>query len=69
MSRRRAKRELSIDDFRSAMAGRTWQQHRAERLVDESPMAYKDIATVMADQADLVRIDHVLRAVMNYKGC
>ena len=69
MSRRRAKRDVSIDDFREAMAGRTWQAGRAERLVDESPMAYKDIATVMADQADLVRIDHVLRAVMNYKGC
>ena len=68
MSRRRAKRELSIGDFRDAMAGRTWQHDRAERLVDESPMAYKDIATVMADQADLVRIDHVLQAVMNYKG-
>ncbi len=69
MSRKRAKRDLSIDDFREAMAGRTWQHGRAERLVDESPMAYKDIATVMADQADLVRIDHVLGAIMNYKGC
>ena len=69
MSRKRAKRDLSIDDFREAMAGRTWQNDRAERLVDESPMAYKDIAAVMADQADLVRIDHVLTAVMNYKGC
>ncbi len=69
MSRKQARRDLSIDDFRSAMVGRTWQADRAERLVDESPMAYKDIATVMADQADLVRIDHVLRAVMNYKGC
>ena len=69
MSRKRAKRELSIDDFRSSMSGRAWQRDRAERLVDESPMAYKDIAAVMADQSDLVRVDHVLRAVMNYKGC
>ncbi|MYB25878.1 MAG: RtcB family protein [Acidimicrobiia bacterium] len=69
MSRKQAKRDLSIDDFRDAMAGRTWQADRAERLVDESPLAYKDIATVMTDQADLVRIDHILRAVMNYKGC
>lgn len=69
MSRKQAKRELSVGDFRSSMAGRTWQRNRAERLVDESPMAYKDIATVMADQADLVQVDHVLGAVMNYKGC
>ena len=69
MSRKQAKRELSIDDFRSSMSGRAWQADRAGRLLDESPMAYKDIAGVMADQADLVRVDHVLRAVMNYKGC
>ena len=69
MSRSRAKRELSVDDFRSAMGGRTWQDDKAERLIDESPMSYKNIATVMADQADLVAVDDVLRAVMNYKGC
>ena len=69
MSRKRAKRELSVDDLHFSMSGRAWQRDRAERLVDESPMAYKDIAGVMADQADLVRIDHVLSAVMNYKGC
>lgn len=69
MSRSRAKRELSVDEFRSAMGGRAWQASKADRLVDESPMAYKDIVSVMADQADLVSVDHVLDAVLNYKGC
>ena len=30
--------------------------------------AYKDIDQVMADQADLVEVQHTLRQVFNYKG-
>ena len=32
------------------------------------PSAYKDIDTVMANQADLATIDHTLHQVLNYKG-
>ena len=38
------------------------------RIVDEIPDAYKDIDRVMADQADLVRVQHTLRQVLNLKG-
>jgi RNA-splicing ligase RtcB len=31
-------------------------------------MAYKDIDQVMDDQADLVRVEHRLDAIVNYKG-
>jgi tRNA-splicing ligase RtcB len=31
-------------------------------------MSYKDIDQVMADQADLVKIEHTLRQILNYKG-
>lgn len=41
---------------------------KAGELVDEAPSAYKDIDQVMADQADLVRVIHKLRSVVNYKG-
>jgi len=37
-------------------------------LLDEHPQAYKDIDQVMADQADLVEVQHTLRQVFNYKG-
>jgi RNA-splicing ligase RtcB len=68
MSRGRARREVTLEAFEQAMAGRTWQRASAEQLVDESPQAYKDIDQVMADQADLVEIVHQLEGVLSYKG-
>jgi tRNA-splicing ligase RtcB len=50
------------------MAGKTWLSSKAEHLVDEHPLAYKDVEAVMAAQADLVRVDHRLVQVLNYKG-
>jgi tRNA-splicing ligase RtcB len=38
------------------------------RNADEAPAAYKDIRTVMARQADLVDIVHVLRPIITVKG-
>ena len=50
------------------MQGKTWLKGRAAALVDEIPMAYKDIDAVMADQADRVEVLHTLHLVLNYKG-
>lgn len=66
--RKAAKRTFTVEQFESAMEGRMWQKRKASELLDESPMAYKDIASVMADQADLVEIEHTLDAIVNYKG-
>ncbi|MDA0636762.1 RtcB family protein [Nonomuraea sp. MCN248] len=68
MSRTKAKRELSATSLRAAMSGRTWNADRAAALVDEHPEAYKPIDRVMADQEDLVTVQHTLRQVFNYKG-
>lgn len=68
MSRGAAKRSLSAASLIEVMAGRTWNADRAEALLDEHPSAYKDIDRVMADQADLVSVQHTLRQVFNYKG-
>ncbi len=66
--RRAAKRTFTVDEFETAMKGRMWQRSKSKELLDESPMAYKDIDQVMADQADLVAIEHRLDAIVNYKG-
>jgi len=66
--RKEAQRRFTTTQLKAAMRGRTWQVDKAKELIDESPMAYKDIDQVMRDQADLVRVDHVLHAVLNYKG-
>lgn len=68
MSRGQAKRELDLDGLRTAMAGKTWNETQAEALLDEDPRSYKDIDQVMADQQDLVTIDHTLHQILNYKG-
>lgn len=68
MSRGEARRRLTASDLRRRMEGRAWLAGRAADLVDEHPDAYKDIHSVMRDQADLVRVRHTLRQVLNYKG-
>jgi tRNA-splicing ligase RtcB len=68
MSRTQARNELSPESLAEAMGTRTWNADRAASLVDEHPAAYKDVDQVMADQQDLVTVEHVLRQVFNYKG-
>jgi tRNA-splicing ligase RtcB len=68
MSRSRARKELTTASLREQMGDRTWNADKAEALLDEHPLSYKDIDQVMADQADLVRIEHTLHQVLNYKG-
>ena len=67
-SRSQAKKLFSGDDLAAQMAGKVWLADRADALVDEIPSAYKDIDRVMADQADLVEVQHTLHQVLNYKG-
>ena len=45
-----------------------WNAARTQGVIDETPMAYKDIDAVMAAQADLVEIVHTLRQVVCVKG-
>jgi RNA-splicing ligase RtcB len=68
MSRRQARKTLSVEDFAPAMGDAAWQYEFAEQLLDEHPSAYKPIEVVMRDQADLVEVVHELHALANYKG-
>ncbi|WP_419919922.1 RtcB family protein [Candidatus Poriferisocius sp.] len=69
MSRSQARKTLSVADLERSMRGRAWRSDRAHDLLDEAPASYKPIAQVVADQDDLVSVDHKLKAVLNYKGC
>lgn len=69
MSRNKARAELDLDGLRAQMAGKTWDEDKAAKLIDEDPRSYKDVAQVMEDQKDLVTIEHTLTQVLNYKGC
>jgi tRNA-splicing ligase RtcB len=66
MSRNEAKRRFSLADHIEATAG--VECRKDADVIDETPMAYKDIDAVMAAQADLVDIVHTLRQVVCVKG-
>ncbi len=65
-SRNEAKRRFTMADYDKAMAG--IECRRSEQLIDELPGAYKDIDQVMEYSKDLVRVDHVLKQILNVKG-
>jgi tRNA-splicing ligase RtcB len=68
MSHNRARREITPESLWEPIGSRAWLNRQASELVDEAPLSYKDIEAVMADQADLVKVVHKLRSVLNYKG-
>jgi tRNA-splicing ligase RtcB len=68
-SRSKARKLFTAADMAEQMAGtKSWQRDQAEDLLDEIPAAYKDVDQVMADQRDLVEVEHTLRQVLNFKG-
>ncbi len=66
MSRGEAKRQYTLEDVAAQTAGVECRKDAG--VIDEIPAAYKDIDAVMAAQADLVEIKHVLKQVLCVKG-
>ncbi|MEO8154786.1 MAG: RtcB family protein [Rhizobacter sp.] len=66
MSRGEAKRRFTLADHRAATEG--VECRKDKDVIDEIPMAYKDIDAVMAAQSDLVDIVHTLKQVVCVKG-
>ena len=66
LSRNRARKSFTMDDFDRDMAG--IEVNRSEAFLDELPGAYKDIDLVMEQSADLVEILHTFRQIVNVKG-
>ncbi|MBI1250437.1 MAG: RtcB family protein [Alphaproteobacteria bacterium] len=66
MSRTAAKQRFTLADHKAATAHVECRKDAG--VLDETPMAYKDIDAVMAAQSDLVEIVHTLRQVVCVKG-
>ncbi len=66
MSRGEAKRRFTLADHRAATEG--VECRKDKDVIDETPMAYKDIDAVMAAQQDLVEVVHTLKQVVCVKG-
>jgi tRNA-splicing ligase RtcB len=65
-SRGEARRRFTMEDFKKAMEG--IECRHSAKLIDELPMAYKDIDEVMENSKELVKVEHTLRQVVNVKG-
>lgn len=65
-SRTAARKAFSLSQLKSAMKGIEFRPREA--FIDEIPAAYKPIDQVMRDSADLVRVRHKLRQLINVKG-
>lgn len=68
MSRGDASERLSVDALRLRMSRISWNSDRAERLVDESPAAYRPLGEVVDAQRDLAVVRHTLTPILNHKG-
>jgi tRNA-splicing ligase RtcB len=66
MSRHEAKRRFTVADQRAATEG--VECRKDKDVIDEIPMAYKDIDAVMDAQKDLVEVVHTLKQVVCVKG-
>lgn len=66
LSRTEAKKRYSVEEHMKATQG--VECRKDEGVIDETPMAYKDIQAVMAAQQDLVEIVHTLKQVVCVKG-
>lgn len=65
-SRTEAKKRFTLADHRAATEG--VECRKDKDVIDEIPMAYKDIDAVMAAQQDLVEVVHTLKQVVCVKG-
>jgi tRNA-splicing ligase RtcB len=66
MSRTQAKKLFTVADQIRATEG--VECRKDEAVIDEIPMAYKDIDAVMQAQQDLVEVVHTLKQVLCVKG-
>ena len=66
MSRNEARRRFSVEQHAQATAH--VECRKDVQVIDETPMAYKDIDAVMHAQRSLVEVVHRLRQVVCVKG-
>jgi len=66
MSRAEARHRFTLDEHAEATEGIECRKDAS--VIDETPMAYKDIDAVITAQADLIEVVHTLRQIVCVKG-
>lgn len=67
MSRRKAKDNVSMDEFRKSMNG-IYTTSVNESTIDESPMSYKPMQEIIDNIQDTVEILKVIKPIYNFKA-
>jgi tRNA-splicing ligase RtcB (3'-phosphate/5'-hydroxy nucleic acid ligase) len=67
MSRRQAKRSLSLEEFRKSMDG-IYTTSLSMDTLDEAPFAYKPMEEIIANVQDTVEINKIIRPIYNFKA-
>lgn len=67
LSRREAKRTLSVDDFKESMNG-IFTTTVNESTLDESPMVYKPAEEIINAIGDTIEITSIIRPIYNFKA-
>ena len=66
LSRGQARQKISIKEFQNSMKG--IKSNLSPKIIDEAPMAYKNIEKVMQAQKKSVKIVKHLKPLFNFKG-
>ena len=67
MSRMKAKKELSMDEFKAEMSG-IWSSTVTKGTLDEAPMAYKTMDDIVANIGPTADIVNVIKPIYNFKA-
>ncbi len=67
MSRGQAKKEISLTDFEDSMKN-VWTTSVQISTIDESPMAYKPMESILENIVDTVRVVDIIKPVYNFKA-
>lgn len=67
MSRSRARKELSMEEYKAQMAG-IYTSSVVSGTLDEAPMAYKPLESILSRIHDTVTVKKILKPVYNFKA-
>ena len=67
MSRGEARANVDMDEYKDAMKD-IWTTSVCEATIDESPMAYKPMESIIENVKDTVDIIKIIKPVYNFKA-
>lgn len=67
MSRREAKENISMNEFKESMQG-IFTTSVNKNTIDESPMAYKDAQEIIEQVQDTIEVKEIIKPIYNFKA-